>query len=448
MPQDESAHLKALVKDQGGLDSVLKDDKKMGAVLRAMNTGDALQLGQMRQVKEMLEAMNDTGTHTHIQHPAMRAWWRRNFNNLVDVKWAYFWKAFPKNLSGIVQESSIKALGRLVASDDAKRAFAARVERDDDSATVSVFEVADAFLPEDASLEAIMASVIGVSAHRLQSSRSLLLKAVNNATPELRCKLPNVDGTLSGRDGDVGATLKALKAGRGVAIIADSGLGKTQLALEVGWQLARSGGATAGAFFVDLRGTVGADSLASRFAAALGLDKGGNAEINSRLIALCEEKRSGGGCLLLLVDSAEDALGEAGAAGRLRALLTAALGASPQVNLILTSRVAVGVEGVSEQLLPPLSPQAAALIAVAAAPGLPAAETQAVVSAAGGSPLLLRLLADGVKTGRIKTEVRPCRTAGRGARALASDASRQRRRSRRTPKPPDADKLNAPTPFF
>jgi hypothetical protein len=145
-----------------------------------------------------------------------------------------------------------------------------------------------------------------------------------------------------------------------------------------------------------------------RFAAALGLDKGGNAEIIGRLIALCNEKKSGGGGLLLLVDSAEDALqGEAGAAGQLHALLGAALGASQQVKLLITSRVAVGVKGVAEQVLKPLSPEAAACIAVAAAPGLPVAETQAVVSAAGGSSLLLWLMADSLKTGRITTQVRP-----------------------------------------
>ena len=439
--QDEAANLKALVKAQGGIDLVLKDDKKMSAVLGALSTGDALQLGAVRQVREMLEAMANEGVHLAIDHPAMRAWWRRHFLNQVDVKWGYFWRQFPKGLAGIVLDKSVKALTRLMASVDAQRAFVARVERDDEAATVSVYEVADAFMPEDASLEAIMASIIGVSAQRFQSSRSLFSKVVNTTAPELRCKLPNVDGTLIGRDADATAIFQALSAGRGAAIIAVSGLGKTQLALEVGWRLARSGGAVAGAFFVDLRGAMDADSVASRFAAALGLDKGGNAEIISRLVALCTEKRSGGGSLLLLVDSVEDALqGEASASGRLRALLAASLAASPRVRLLLTSRVPIVVEGVEEQLLKPLSPAAAARIAAAAAPGLPDADTQAVVSAAGGSPLLLRLLADGIKTGRITTQVRSRTAAGR-PRSM-------RERLRRTPMPQTAESPPASNPFI
>lgn len=399
---------------EGGLAVVLKDDKKMSAVLGALSTGDALQLGAIHQVRELVEATSDFGTHRAIDHPDMRVWWRRNCNK-DEVAWPTFWKLFPNGLVGIVQDpNTIKVLNKLLAGKPAKRAFQDRVERDDASATVSVMEIAEAFLPEDASLEAIVAALVGGSALPGRSHKSLMHKAVTTTKPALRCRLPAVDGTLIGREADATAIFQALSDGRSVAIIAASGLGKTQLALEVGWRLARSSGASAGAFYVDLREAADADSVAARFAAALGTDKGGVADIDKRLATIGNDRRSGGG-LLLLVDSVEDALRDAGAAGRLRALLAASLAASPGVRLMLTSRVTVGVEGVEERPLKPLGPADAARVAATAAQGLPGGDKQAVVSAAGGSPLMLRLLANGLKTGRITTQVRSLTAAGRGA---------------------------------
>jgi hypothetical protein len=400
--QDEAAKVRAEVEAAGGLNAVLGDDKKMGAVLVAMGGGaDALQLAAVRQVRELLTAAAEDGPHEAIENLTMRAFWRRKCKEL-ELPWALWWMLFPKNMSDLLDPAAATELTRLLSSDAARRAFELAVERVPPATSISLLEVAKAFQDADADVNAIVVTLIGDAATAGDG------KAAGGAAAfqpsQLRCQLPNTDGTLIGRDDDVAAILQALAAGRGVAVIAAGGLGKTQLALEAGWRLARSGGADAGAFFVDLREASDAESVALRFAAALGADKAGDAAISDRLRSLC------GGCaesgLLLLADNAEDALGADGAAVRLRSLLAAALAASPRVRLLLTSRVPVAAPGVTERSLGPLVPAEAALVAAAAAPGLPSAETQAVVAAAGGSPLLLRLLADALKTGRLTVQVR------------------------------------------
>jgi len=391
--QDEAAKVKAEVEAAGGLNAVLGDDKKMGAVLAAMGGGaDALQLAAVRQVRELLTAAAEEGPHEAIENLTMRAFWRRKCKEL-ELSWALWWMLFPKNMADLLDPAAAKELTRLLSSDTARRAFEASVERVPPIDSISLEEVALAFQDAEADIISIVVTLISDAAPTGAAA----------ASPPLRCQLPATDGTLIGRDGDVAAILQALAAGRGVVVIADGGLGKTQLALEVGWRLARSGGAGAGAFFVDMREAADAESVALRFAAALGTDKAGDAAISDHLRSLC------GGCaesgLLLVIDNAEDSLGAESAAAKLRSLLAAALAASPRVRLLLTSRVPVAAPGVTERPLGPLGPSEAALVAAAAAPGLPSAETLAVVSAAAGSPLLLRLLADALKSGRLTVQV-------------------------------------------
>jgi hypothetical protein len=317
-------------------------------------------------------------------------------------------------MADLLEPVAAEELTRLLSSDAARRAFEASVERVLPAESISLVEVAQAFQDAEADVNSIVLSLIGgtvttgdekTGGGTAASDRAPMAASAGGAavSHSLNCQLPAADGTLIGRDGDVASILQALAGGRGVAVIASGGLGKTQLALEAGWRLARSGGAGAGAFFVDLREAADAESVALRFAAALGADKADDDNISDRLRSLCGGSAESG--LLLLVDNAEDALGADGAAGKLRSLLAAVLAASPRVRLLLTSRVSVAAPGVTERPLGPLGPTEAALVAAAAAPGLPSAQTQAVVAAACGSPLLLRLLADALKSGRLTVQV-------------------------------------------
>jgi hypothetical protein len=216
-----------------------------------------------------------------------------------------------------------------------------------------------------------------------------------------------------GREEELAAVVAALSDGgdtRALAVIAAGGLGKTALTVDAGWALLRSGAFGQGCY-VDLREAGDADSVAARFAAGLWAEKGSPEAVRDCVRAMVDAAAAdggggGGGNLLMLVDNVEDALGEAGAAGCLRKLLAAVLAASPRARLLITSRAPLATEGVREMSLAPLGDAKAALVVAAAAPKLPAADAAAVVRAAAGNSLQLRLLADALATGRITVQAR------------------------------------------
>jgi len=158
--QDEAAKVKAAVEASGGLDAVLGDDKKMGAVLAAMGGGgDALQLAAVRQVRELLTAAAEEGPHEAIENLTMRAFWRRRCKEL-ELPWALWWLLFPKNIADLLDPAAAEELARLLSSDAARRAFEGSVERILPADSISLVEVAQAFQDAEADINAIVVSLI------------------------------------------------------------------------------------------------------------------------------------------------------------------------------------------------------------------------------------------------------------------------------------------------
>jgi len=89
-----------------------------------------------------------------------------------------------------------------------------------------------------------------------------------------RCALPSLDPLYGGRDEEAAAVLALLVPGGAaaapvVALLAGAGMGKSQLALDAGWRLHRSGGLPGGAAFADLTDAASAPEVLARLGAAL-----------------------------------------------------------------------------------------------------------------------------------------------------------------------------------
>lgn len=88
------------------------------------------------------------------------------------------------------------------------------------------------------------------------------------------CHLPELDPLYGGRDVEAAGLVEQLRSGaRAICLLADGGMGKSSLALEVGWRLHRQGDLAGGALLVDLREATSADMVISRFCASFGLSE-------------------------------------------------------------------------------------------------------------------------------------------------------------------------------
>ncbi|GFR48433.1 hypothetical protein Agub_g10331, partial [Astrephomene gubernaculifera] len=195
---------------------------------------------------------------------------------------------------------------------------------------------------------------------------------------------------------------------RVAAVVAEGGMGKTCLAVDVAWRLWRGSHATAGVLYVDCRGAFSRDALLLKLRAAAGVtsSQGDTEALAAALAKLCDGDPAGGR-LLVLVDNAEDpAAADGGAA--LAEVLAALLMCHSRVQLLLTSRGEVHVQHMPPphtHRIQPLGPGTAAELVLRLAQGvLSGQEAGGVAEACGCVPLALRLVSEALVAGRLTLE--------------------------------------------
>ncbi|GIL50003.1 hypothetical protein Vafri_6337, partial [Volvox africanus] len=86
-----------------------------------------------------------------------------------------------------------------------------------------------------------------------------------------RVQLSPLDPKYTGRKQDAEKVVKWLSESGSVLLLAEGGMGKSSLAVDVGWRLVEAGKAAAGVRWIDLREAVTAADVEARFCAALGI---------------------------------------------------------------------------------------------------------------------------------------------------------------------------------
>ncbi|GLC77361.1 hypothetical protein PLESTF_001924800 [Pleodorina starrii] len=247
------------------------------------------------------------------------------------------------------------------------------------------------------------------------------------------CQLPELDSVYEqygGREAEAQELSQWLQkpGSRVAAVVADGGMGKTCLAVDVAWRLWRCRAASAGALYVDCRAAFSREALVMRLRAAAGLsggDQGGMEALAAALGKMCSSDKLGG-CLLVVLDNAEDpAAADGGAA--LAEILAQLVMASARLQLLVTSRVEVAVQHMPPphtHRLQPLSAAVAGPLVQQIAKGvLTGEEARAVATACGCVPLVLRLVSEALVAGRLALEDVQEAVAGRGGGAAEGEAA-------------------------
>ncbi|MFC7388069.1 AfsR/SARP family transcriptional regulator [Sphaerisporangium rhizosphaerae] len=202
--------------------------------------------------------------------------------------------------------------------------------------------------------------------------------------------LPFALSSFVGRDGDLTAAARLLKAHRLVTLTGPGGVGKTRLALEV----ARARTDADGPWLVEIAGLHTPDLLTATIAAALGLPAAASADQLAGMLAGRE--------LLIVLDNCEHLL--APAAMLVHTLLARCGG----VRILATSREPLGITGEAVYEVPPLpaATEAAELFARRAAAAQPGWEPEpggqervaALCAGLDGIPLAIELAAAQCRT--------------------------------------------------
>ncbi|KAG2485880.1 hypothetical protein HYH03_015463 [Edaphochlamys debaryana] len=225
--------------------------------------------------------------------------------------------------------------------------------------------------------------------------------AVLRGTPSLLSHAPDPLALASVLDG-CGPSLRLL--------LGPSGVGKTRLAA------ACLAAPCSGSALVDLRGAGSAAEVEARFCVALGVTPC-SASADSQVAVLLALSRRVVACRAdqpphLVVRGAEHALARPDTAAALRSLIRRVLLEGPEglqvvvpstVPLRLAPSEVLGAQVQVEHVRPP-SARAAAQMARDAAPGLTAAEAEALAEAGGRVPLALMVAAAAMEAGRLTVE--------------------------------------------
>jgi predicted ATPase/class 3 adenylate cyclase len=155
--------------------------------------------------------------------------------------------------------------------------------------------------------------------------------------------LPLQPTPLVGREREVEEVAQRLLASetRLLTLTGAGGVGKTRLALQVAADLVEE--FEDGAFFVSLAALTDPQLVGSAIAAPLGIREAGNLPLEEVLREYLREKK-----LLLLLDNFEQVLEGAQLVGQL-------LSACPDLSVLATSRIPLGLYGEKEYPVPPLS---------------------------------------------------------------------------------------------
>ncbi|MEO3811754.1 BTAD domain-containing putative transcriptional regulator [Sphaerisporangium sp. B11E5] len=156
--------------------------------------------------------------------------------------------------------------------------------------------------------------------------------------------LPSRPGRLFGRDGDVGAVVRALDGHPVVTLVGPGGIGKTRLAVAV----ARRAAPADGAWLVDLAQIAHPGDVARAVAGTLGVTEGAEGTVS--VVTALRSRR-----VLLVLDNCEHVIDGAAA------LAQAVAEGCPDVRLLTTSREGLGLAHGLERLLTvgPLDPSGA-----------------------------------------------------------------------------------------
>eukprot|EP00798_Chlamydomonas_sp_ICE-L_P007619 gene7619-777_t len=366
---DETARVHAAVESLGGEASVMADSSKQRQLVEFLGLDKKLILAAVNS----LAADWDMGVHRIIKHSDLKVFWRQFFAGRDCVPWKLWWAA---------------------------------VERADPD-NISVDEVKLSF-PPGAELVQHIVSMIG---HRDASSSTDTTPKLQTAGVSLGFGLPSVDPLYVERERGYmeGLIRKMVSPGNDSAsagcvsclcLVGGAGLGKSNIALNMGLKMWRQG------MVPEARGLL---DLAGRFCAALSVDKASDA-----VIAMLNRIKQVSSPFLLIVDNAEDVL-QGPEPAALPTLLLKILCNNSTALLLLTSRQALpaivppleasaGVGcGVQNVDLTSLGPGAAEKLVRSIAPALVLGDKEVVmlVAACKGTPLLLRVLTDALANGRI-----------------------------------------------
>ncbi|GFR42031.1 hypothetical protein Agub_g2848 [Astrephomene gubernaculifera] len=441
---DHSAEVRAVVEELGGLDSVMADEDKIKAVAEKLDMGQRLTIRIMKQglaaVKASVVKEGDKGFHRLICHMDLRVFWRTFFTGKWKVPWRLWWLGFPSRLEEMhLEPSYVSALCDVLGSDQAKQAFQQRVDQWDPD-NVSVDEIQLAFPQPDADLLQLVRQLTTGSSggktmaapgssstpgHTTTGVLQLTAASSSEAAPShtqheamAKCRLPPLDSLYTGRDADAELVVRLVKeqaaAQRGVCLLGGAGLGKSSLAVDVGWRLAREGACPGGAYFCDLREARSMDDVLMRIALAVGSAITGDDTLLKLLAWLRATSASCGGGVLLVVDNAEDVLQADGGGGE--GFRDAMAQVSTAAMVLVTSRAPMSTsssssssgntfvdhplcgvdDGSSRQLVASLWGDASPLAA---------ADVDALLDMCQGVPLLLRTCADALAHGRVTVAV-------------------------------------------
>ncbi|MEV4447985.1 BTAD domain-containing putative transcriptional regulator, partial [Streptomyces mirabilis] len=162
-------------------------------------------------------------------------------------------------------------------------------------------------------------------------------------SPVVRHGVPHEPNPLLGRDEDVAAVERLLRASRAVTVVGPGGLGKTRLAHAVSRRAEQRV-----VYFVPLAGVTADEDVAAEVASALGAGEGrpgavrGHDPVSGILGVL------GSGSALLVLDNCEQVI--AGAAGLVQALVSS----SKDLRVLATSRAPLGLTSEAVYALPEL----------------------------------------------------------------------------------------------
>ncbi|GFR42040.1 hypothetical protein Agub_g2856 [Astrephomene gubernaculifera] len=443
---DHSAEVRTAVEELGGLDAVMADEDKIKAVAEKLDMGQRLTIRIMKQglaaVKASVVKEGDKGFHRLIGHMDLRVFWHTFFTGEWKVPWRLWWLGFPSRLEEVhLEPSYVSALCNVLESDQAKQAFQQRVEQWDPD-NVSVDEIQLAFPQPDADLLQIVRQLTTGSSggntmagpapgssstpgHTTTGVLQLTATSSSEAAPShtqheamAKCRLPPLDSLYTGRDTDAELVVRLVKeqaaAQRGVCLLGGAGLGKSSLAVDVGWRLAREGVCPGGAYFCDLREARSVDDVLMRIALAVESVITGDDTLLKLLAWLHATSASCGGGVLLVVDNAEDVLQADG--GGSESFRDAMAQVSTAAMVLVTSRAPMSTsssgssssnkfidhplhgvdDGSSRQLVASLWGDASPLAA---------GDVDALLDMCQGVPLLLRTCADALAHGRVTLAV-------------------------------------------
>jgi tetratricopeptide (TPR) repeat protein len=149
--------------------------------------------------------------------------------------------------------------------------------------------------------------------------------------------LPRPLTTFCGREREIGTILKTVSDHRLTTLVGLGGIGKTRIAIELGWRLSESYRPV----FVALSKIENAFEFAGPAADAVGIERAPSETFDARFLEAIDRWPS-----LLILDNLEHVLEER----TIRDWLEALLAKAPSVKVLATSRVPLGVEG--ERIVP------------------------------------------------------------------------------------------------